>query len=249
MLSVTITLFFDSSWDRDSKVFEVFEISLKTIYLLDIILKLNTGYFESGVIIKDRRKIAKHYLKRKMSWDLISVLVLFGPLISTSEPTTQHTCGLCISIFNSYKLFFFVKVYQLIDIYHVWEEILQNDDNIEGILSLLKLFLQVVFIAHLMACVWNYIGLTERDKGNGTWFDKYTNIDFRAEWTTQYVFALYWSLATMVTVGYGDVSATNRPEVIFSIVSMIFGCGFFAYAINSIGLILENFKENKKILR
>jgi len=44
----------------------------------------------------------------------------------------------------------------------------------------------------------------------------------------------------MITVGYGDILPTSDLEMIISVIIMLISCGFFAYAINSIGLIVQD---------
>ena len=44
----------------------------------------------------------------------------------------------------------------------------------------------------------------------------------------------------MCTVGYGDISPITNLEKIFVIVSTLFSCGVFAYAINTIGQIFSD---------
>lgn len=45
---------------------------------------------------------------------------------------------------------------------------------------------------------------------------------------------------TMVTVGYGDVTAANSIEILYANATMFFSSLVFAYLINSIGIILKN---------
>ena len=48
-----------------------------------------------------------------------------------------------------------------------------------------------------------------------------------------------------MTVGYGDISATNTEETLFCIFTIVVGCMVFAYIINSIGMIVgEINREN-----
>lgn len=47
------------------------------VFLLDIILNFNTGYYSKGVIIKKRSKIFKHYVKGSFCWDLIVIVPFF----------------------------------------------------------------------------------------------------------------------------------------------------------------------------
>ena len=44
----------------------------------------------------------------------------------------------------------------------------------------------------------------------------------------------------MLTVGYGDISPCTTIERLFSIISITFTCGVFAYCMNVIGNIIQN---------
>ena len=58
----------------------------------------------------------------------------------------------------------------------------------------------------------------------------------------QYILALYYSVVTMVTVGYGDVTPKTSLELFFGIFSIFFACGMFAFSLNTIGSILTEIK-------
>lgn len=45
----------------------------------------------------------------------------------------------------------------------------------------------------------------------------------------------------MTTVGYGDIVPATSIEFIVSVVIMLFACGIFAYNVNAIGAILDEF--------
>ena len=47
------------------------------IYFIDIILILNTGFFEKGALILNRKEIIKHYFNEYFFIDLITL----GPII------------------------------------------------------------------------------------------------------------------------------------------------------------------------
>ena len=61
----------------------------------------------------------------------------------------------------------------------------------------------------------------------------------------QYFYSLYWSAVTLMTVGYGDISAQNLHEVMFCTIAVIMGCGVLAYIINSIGIIVADLNKEK----
>lgn len=55
----------------------------------------------------------------------------------------------------------------------------------------------------------------------------------------RYVTSLYWAVATMTSVGYGDISAVNDVERIVSIVWMVLGAAVFSNLMSGISAILE----------
>lgn len=77
-----------------------------------------------------------------------------------------------------------------------------------------------MFSAHICGCSFYFMHTWEKDNGEGmTWVDKYDLSD--SHWSQKYVSALYFSVITMITVGYGDISPVNYSEKIF-VVKFIF---------------------------
>lgn len=73
--------------------------------------------------------------------------------------------------------------------------------------------------------------------------------DFKIQessWLTQYISAYYFSTVTMITVGYGDIKATSEVEMVLCTFHMIIACGVFAFTINQIGFIFEQFGKQEK---
>ena len=62
-----------------------------------------------------------------------------------------------------------------------------------------------------------------------------------------YVAAMYWSIMTITTIGYGDVPAQSTPERAVVCVCMLLGAGMFAYVVGSVcGIIAGMGKEKSE---
>ena len=51
----------------------------------------------------------------------------------------------------------------------------------------------------------------------------------------------------MMTVGYGDITPQNSLEILFAVITIVFGCGVYAYNLNAVGILLSEIRreENK----
>ena len=114
----------------------------------------------------------------------------------------------------------------------------------QNAVEILKLLLYSLFLAHTIACLWHLCAKLNPDKN---WL-KSIKIQ-EEEPVIKYIYSLYWTVVTIMTVGYGDISAQNEYEVLFSIFSIIFGCGLYGFILNSIGMILQNNHKKEEYLR
>lgn len=56
--------------------------------------------------------------------------------------------------------------------------------------------------------------------------------------------SLYWTITTITTVGYGDISGTNILEMVFCCFVMIIGVIAFGFANGTLASIMTNY-DNK----
>ena len=49
---------------------------------------------------------------------------------------------------------------------------------------------------------------------------------------SQYINSMYWAFTTLVSLGYGDISATNTDERLISMLSMILFSWVYAFTLN-----------------
>ncbi|TGK34588.1 cyclic nucleotide-binding protein [Leptospira gomenensis] len=93
-----------------------------------------------------------------------------------------------------------------------------------GVLRLGLLGFWITIVAHWFAIGWLYMDQLDRIK---TGWHEYTK-------------ALYWSVMTLATVGYGDVLPTTTEQRIYSILVMMIGAAVYATIIGNVASILGN---------
>ena len=81
----------------------------------------------------------------------------------------------------------------------------------------------------------------------------YHKVDIQNEdWRTKYIWGYYWGTNIMLTVGFGDISASNVIEASTLIFIETISCITLAYNINCVGSIIgeikaENEEKKKKL--
>ncbi|KAH9625216.1 hypothetical protein KSS87_003596 [Heliosperma pusillum] len=102
-----------------------------------------------------------------------------------------------------------------------------------------RLLLVTLFLVHCAGCL--YYLLADRYPHEGkTWIGTMNpNLRETNIWV-RYISAIYWSITTMTTVGYGDVHAVNTVEMVFIIFYMLFNLSLTSYLIgNMTNLVVE----------
>jgi len=120
----------------------------------------------------------------------------------------------------------------------------------ESFRPLIKLVFQIFLCAHIFCYLWALLGIYELHIETDSWisiinFSKSygSNYTYQKPWFIIYLYSFYYIFVTMVTVGYGDFAPKTELEMILCIFTMLFTCGMFAYALNSINTIIANYNQ------
>ena len=248
-VSIPLTLAFDLNQILALSILNILE---NIFFVFDIIFKFNTGFYKKGILILDRRRIAKRYLKL---WFWIDFLITFPFEFAIQNEDRDIHSSFSISpgfstatlVVRLLKVARLIRVFRVANILTKFESYLAVSPAITSLINFMKLLLINLIIAHWIACLWHLAALLEFGKANQTWLTSYGIID--SDWKVKYIFSLYWATTTMITVGYGDITPATPAEKILAMITMIVAGGVFANTMNSINGILAGLNNTTELFR
>ncbi|NP_001275259.1 potassium channel AKT2/3-like [Solanum tuberosum] len=202
------------------------------VFAADIILTFSVAYIDSTsqLLVRDRRKIATRYVS---TWFLMDVASTIPFDLLAMLFTGKHQVGISYSVLGILRFWRLRKVKQFFTR-------LEKDMRFSYFwIRCARLLFVTLFSVHCAGCLYYLLADRYPHQGN-TWLGS-VNPKFRETslWI-RYISAIYWSITTMTTVGYGDLHAVNTVEMIFIIFYMLFNLGLTAYIIgNMTNLVVE----------
>uniref|UniRef100_A0A0D9V4Z9 Potassium channel n=1 Tax=Leersia perrieri TaxID=77586 RepID=A0A0D9V4Z9_9ORYZ len=208
-----------------SAALAVTELVVDAFFAVDIAVSFFVAYRDktTGLLVTDRKKIATRHLKRPyLVLDVLSTL----PLQIIYRLVSGRHAGM-------YGLLNILRLWRLHRVSKLFAR-LEKDIRFSYLWTrLIKLFCVTLFALHFAACIYLSIASHAKVKEH-TWIgSQIHDFEDRSVWFS-YTYAVYWSITTLATVGYGDLHATNTKEMLFSIVFMLFNMGLTSYIIGNI---------------
>ncbi|GFP99211.1 potassium channel akt2/3 [Phtheirospermum japonicum] len=198
----------------------------------DIVLTFFVAYIDSTtqLLVRDSTKIAKRYL---LTWFIMDVAstIPFETIVFLISGT--HHAGVSYSIFGMLRFWrlrrvksFFTRIEKDIRFSYFW-------------VRCARLMFVTLLQVHCAACI-AYLLADRYPNDRNTWIGSAIPNFKETGLLIRYISALYWSITTMSTVGYGDIHAVNALEMVFIIFYMLFNLGLTAYIIgNMTNLVVE----------
>ena len=228
----------------------VIELIIDSVFFIDLILNLNTGYITpSGDFISSRQKIIMKYAKSWLIVDIISCIP-FGyiDIGSNSSSINYSSLTKLLRLPKFYKLLRLARVakmfkhYKNTSFFETFKDFFRMK---QSAMRLLTSITSIVMCVHIASCFWCYISIIQ---GNGynTWIYQSGLLD--QDIGSLYITGIYWAVTTLCTVGYGDIHAYNNLEEIFSIFWMFTGVYFISFVIGSLSNLYYKIDTKDKIL-
>ncbi|CAD8154446.1 unnamed protein product [Paramecium pentaurelia] len=200
------------------------------LYLFDVIIKLNTCYYELGYLVRDRNKIMANFYKNQLLINLLIIVPAIIYLIGLTELPLY--------------LFLIMKGFSIPEIMESIIDRMELTTNYWVTYDLFRLIYVILYQSHICCCGLYYVGLLDQET---SWL--ITNNLINETWIIKYLSTYYWSIVTMTTIGYGDITPQNLIEKVYLIFVAIVSCCTFGYSINSIGQILGQLQSKNHQIR
>ena len=221
----------------------IFDLCIDLIFFIDILITFNTAYYSESedAYIAIRSRVISTYLRTWFAVDLTSSIP-FNILVELSL-STNHSDLKSLRLIRIIRLLRLVKMMRKINFVKLSYRLEDLFSISPSAMSLITTIIQVVYIAHLICCMWWGLctSLTTL-----TWYDssELVYIPLRdAPFQDQYVASLYWTITTLSTVGYGDIVPINNQERVLAIFIMVVGATVFGYVVANISTVVGNFNQ------
>ncbi|WOK99273.1 potassium channel KAT3-like isoform X2 [Canna indica] len=111
-----------------------------------------------------------------------------------------------------------------------------------------KLFSVTLFAVHCSGC-FNYMIADRYPDPERTWIGAVKPNFMEDNLWVRYITAMYWSITTLSTTGYGDLHAENTREMLFYICCMLFNLGLTSYIIGNMTNLVVHCTSRTKNFR
>ncbi|XP_051125094.1 potassium channel KAT3-like [Andrographis paniculata] len=213
---------------------------VNSFFAIDIVLTFFVAYLdsESYILIDDPKKIAVRYLATWFAFDVCSTI----PFQSLTLLFTDHGGGL------GFKLLSMLRLWRLRRVSSLFAK-LEKDIRFKYFWTrCTKLVSVTLFAVHCAGC-FNYLIADRYPEPRRTWIGAvYPNFKQMSLWN-RYVTAMYWSIVTLTTTGYGDLHAENPREMLFDIFYMLFNLGLTSYLIGNMTNLVVHWTSRTRNFR
>lgn len=191
-------------------------------------------------LITDHRIIIRKYLLGWFPIDLVSIIPYDLIAVLFQDDSLSN-----LKVLRAIRLLRLAKLLRIIRLGRLFRRFEATHEVNYAALALNKFGFGILFLAHWMACLFYLVAVTEQKEWN--WVTGYFSVDADGAQEvpkgTLYVASVYWAVATLSTLGYGDVIPETNAERLFATVCTFIGGAVYAFLLGSVCSIITNLDE------
>ena len=149
-----------------------------------------------------------------------------------------------------YRLIRLARMIRLLKMFHIQNQYLKKISEAlrlnAGTERLMMMGMILILLQHVVACVWVYVAkFNDGSKENWIYSKGLTDMAV----VDLYITSFYFTVTTIMTVGYGDITAISGLEKVICIFLMLIGVVAFSFATGAISSIISNQDSAESKLR
>ncbi|XP_004609349.2 cyclic nucleotide-gated cation channel alpha-3 [Sorex araneus] len=219
---------FDELQSEHLVLWLVLDYMADSLYILDMLVRGRTGFLEQGLMVKDTKRLWKHYIKTvHFKLDVLS-------LVPTDLAYLKLGMNFPELRFN--RLLRFPRLFEFFDR-------TETRTNYPNMFRIGNLVLYILIIIHWNACIYFAIS---KSIGFGTDSWVYPNVS-NPEYgrlSRKYIYSLYWSTLTLTTIGETPPPVKDE-EYLFVVIDFLVGVLIFATIVGNVGSMISNMNASR----
>nr|XP_054594888.1 cyclic nucleotide-gated cation channel [Nothobranchius furzeri]XP_054594889.1 cyclic nucleotide-gated cation channel [Nothobranchius furzeri] len=220
---------FDELQTKNILVWLVLDYVCDGIYILDIVVRLHTGFLDQGLLVKDVKRLRETYIGTlQCKLDICSIL-----------PTDLLYLTIGMSFTPLLRFNRLLRLSRLLELF----ERTETRTSFPNAFRIWKLVLYILVIIHWNACGY-YSFSKALGLGSDSWVYPNASDPEFGSLSRSYIYCLYWSTLTLTTIG--ETPPPERDEeYLFLIFDFLVGVLIFASIVGNVGSMISNMNATR----
>jgi voltage-gated potassium channel len=192
----------------------IFDILVTFVFVIDLVVIFHTGIVERRKVVLDPHSIRRAYLKGWFAFDLLAAFPFF-----------MFTGVQFLALNRIVRFARMIRIIKLFSGARSLTRVKKSQFN-PNVLRLVLMIFWLLMASHVIACGFIMVEGVSPDLPPAT----------------RYLQSFYWTITTVATVGYGDITPdrTNTLQLIYVIITQLVGVGMYGFVIGNISTVIAN---------
>lgn len=233
------------SFDFEPEGFSLVIAHLINVYfLMDIPCQFFTGFTTpKGNIIFNLPGIARRYASTWLPIDLVAAVPWEWISMENHDIRAGTQSARMIRLIRIFRLMRLLRLMKMQALTQVLEQFYETNRTAVFAIEVFRLLFALGLVVHWGSCLWHGVG--NRDE-KVTWLKHY-GLDTLSG-GDRYLWALYYTLTMMSTVGFGDLTPRNSTEIHVTIMMLVVSTLVFSLLMGVLMDLIGNLRRHARIL-